>query len=347
MGRILQGDCLDVLQDEPDDSIDLIITSPPYADRRKNTYGAIHPDKYVEWFLPRAEQFKRVLKPTGTFILNIKENVVAGERHTYVIDLIKAMRGQGWLWTEEYVWYKRNSMPGKWPNRFRDAWERCLQFNKQRDFCMYQDAVMVPIGDWVGARLGKIASKDTNWNGDPLEKPSDADVRRRVSQTKSGFGRNVSNWIGRDMVYPTNVLHLSEKDDPSAVEIRIAELQAEINDLRAGRASCTTVIHLPVEGDNTGHSAAFPVAIPRWFIRLFTKEGDIVLDPFFGSGTTGVAARQIGRAYIGIEMLEDHINISKKRLANVEKDLLDAHEVDNVAISAREDSVIAFFGDDS
>jgi DNA modification methylase len=118
---LILGDCRDVLKDIPDNSVDLIFTSPPYADRRKNTYGGIHPDKYVEWFLPIGRELLRVLKPDGTFILNIKEKAENGERHTYVIELILALRQQGWLWTEEFIWHKKNCYPGKWPNRFRDA----------------------------------------------------------------------------------------------------------------------------------------------------------------------------------------------------------------------------------
>jgi len=129
INQIIQGNCGDVLKQLPDNSIDLIFTSPPYADQRKGTYGGVKPDDYVDWFLPKTEQFLRVLKPTGTFILNIKERVVNGERHTYVIELILKMREQGWLWTEEFMWHKKNSYPGKWPNRFRDSWERLLQFN--------------------------------------------------------------------------------------------------------------------------------------------------------------------------------------------------------------------------
>ena len=79
--NILLGDCQQVLRDVPDNSIDLIFTSPPYADQRRKTYGGIHPDDYVDWFIPRADQLFRVLKPSGTFILNIKERVVNGERH--------------------------------------------------------------------------------------------------------------------------------------------------------------------------------------------------------------------------------------------------------------------------
>lgn len=88
------------------------MTSPPYADQRKNTYGGIHPDKYVEWFLPISSELKRVIKPTGSFILNIKERVVNGERHTYVLELILEMRKQGWLWTEEYLWHKKTPIQG-------------------------------------------------------------------------------------------------------------------------------------------------------------------------------------------------------------------------------------------
>ncbi|MFH1446795.1 MAG: DNA methyltransferase, partial [Chloroflexota bacterium] len=101
INKILLGDCEDILKEVPDNTFDLIFTSPPYADQRKSTYGGIKPDDYVNWFLPKAAEFQRVLKSSGTFILNIKERVVNQERHTYVINLILKMREQGWLWTEE------------------------------------------------------------------------------------------------------------------------------------------------------------------------------------------------------------------------------------------------------
>jgi site-specific DNA-methyltransferase (adenine-specific) len=132
--HIVLGDCLNALKKVEENSVDLIVTSPPYADRRAKTYGGVKPEEYVAWFLPRSKEFLRVLKPDGTFILNIKEKVENGERHTFVIDLILALRQQGWLWTEEFIWHKKNSYPGKWPNRFRDSWERLLQFNKTRHF---------------------------------------------------------------------------------------------------------------------------------------------------------------------------------------------------------------------
>lgn len=191
---IITGDCLEALKKFPDSFFDLIVTSPPYADRRNKTYGGIKPDKYVEWFIPRSAEFLRVLKQNGTFILNIKEKAIDGERHTYVIELILEMRHQGWLWTEEFVWHKKNCYPGKWPNRFRDSWERCLQFNKSKQFNMYQEAVMVPMGDWAKNRLRNLSNTDKS---------------RDNSKVGSGFGKNVSNWLEREKAYPTNVLHFA------------------------------------------------------------------------------------------------------------------------------------------
>jgi DNA modification methylase len=269
---IKKGDCFNVLQDYPDNSFDLIVTSPPYADCRAKTYGGSSPDAYVAWFLPRSEQFLRVLKPTGTFILNIKEKVVDGERHTYVIDLILGLRQQGWLWTEEFVWHKKNCHPGKWPNRFRDAWERCLQFNKNRQFHMYQEAVMVPMGDWAKTRLTHLGQND---------------VIRFNSQVGSGFGKNIANWVGRDKAYPSNVLHLA------------------------------------TETGNRNHSATFPRALPEWFIKLFTKEDDWVLDPFVGCGTTCEVAQRLGRNSVGIDILEEYVAIAQEKTNERETLLLE------------------------
>jgi len=270
-GILQLGDCADVLRDYPDDFFDLIVTSPPYADCREKTYGGIKPGAYVQWFLPKSEQLFRVLKPTGTFILNIKEKVVQGERHTYVIELILALRKQGWLWTEEFIWHKRNCHPGKWPNRFRDAWERCLQFNKAKRFRMFQESVMIPMGEWAQTRLKHLGKND---------------VVRFDSQVGSGFGKNIANWIGREKAYPSNVLHLS------------------------------------TETDNRNHSATFPSAIPEWFIRLFTKEGDWVLDPFVGSGTTCEAAQKLARNSVGIDVIQDYIERAREKIMPVKRGLL-------------------------
>jgi len=270
--QVLFGDSKDKLKELKDNSIDLIFTSPPYADRRNHTYGGIKPDEYVEWFIPMTSELFRVLKPTGTFVLNIKEKIENGERHTYVLELILEMKKQGWLWTEEFIWHKKNSYPGKWPNRFRDAWERLLQFNKDKKFNMYQEEVMVPVGDWAKTRLKKL---------------SNTDKVRDNSKVGSGFGKKISNWVERDKVYPTNVIHLA------------------------------------TECNNKNHSAAFPDDLPEWFIKLFTKEGDIVLDPFMGSGTTLFVAEKMKRNSIGIDIMPEYYEMVRKKIESTSYYLFD------------------------
>lgn len=263
---LILGDCAEKLKELKKNSVDLIFTSPPYSDCRKNTYGGIHPNKYVDWFLPISKELLRVLKPDGTFILNIKEKVVKAERHTYVIELILEMRKQGWLWTEEFIWHKKNCYPGKWPNRFRDAWERLLQFNKNRKFNMYQEEVMVPTGDWAKTRLRNL---------------SETDKIRDNSKVGSGFGKNISNWLNREKAYPSNVLHLA------------------------------------TECNNKNHSAAFPEELPKWFIQLFTKRNDTVLDPFMGSGTTIFVSKRLRRNSVGIEIVPAYYERTKEKLVPV------------------------------
>jgi DNA modification methylase len=236
------------------------------------TYGGVKPEEYVTWFLPISYELLRVLKPAGTFILNIKEKTVDGEKHTYVLDLIKALREQGWRWTEEFIWRKTSAIPGKWRSRLRDGWERLLQFNKTFDFVMYQDAVKKLPAE---STIRKIQRYKT------LAKfhvrRHDVDWIQHTSNTGSGFTRNYSRQSD-EWVLPDNVLELS------------------------------------TEGGNKKHSAVYPVQLPEFFIKLFTKSGDTVLDPFLGSGTTGVVARQLGRNFIGIEVKSEYIQVANERI---------------------------------
>lgn len=124
---------------------------------------------------------------------------------------------------------------------------------------MYQDDVMVPMGEWAKTRLKNL---------------SEADKRRDNSKVGSGFGKNVSKWVGRDKAYPTNVLVMA------------------------------------TETSNKQHSAVFPKELPMWFIKLFTKPGDIVLDPFLGSGTTSIAALELDRNSIGIEIKNEYYKLA-------------------------------------
>jgi len=179
-----------------------------------------------------------------------------------VHDLIAAMIKQGWRWTEEFIWHKKNAFPGYWKHRLRDAWESCHQFNKQKDFNMYQEEVKIPIGAW---------SKSLNPNK----------VRKdRRDRPNNFFGTNDANWIGKETVLPSNV-------------------------------------HLSTVCSNTGHSAPFPIALPEFFIKLFSKEQDTILDPFLGSGTTLLAALSLNRIGIGIEINPEYISLAQQRLEHL------------------------------
>ena len=279
---IYNGDSLNILKILPSNSIDLIFTSPPYAEKRKNQYGGIPHCEYVEWFMPISDQLFRVLKPNGSFIFNIKENVLDCERQTFVLELILTLKKKGWLWIEEYCWYKKNSYPGKWVHRFRDAWERCYHLTKSPNFRMYQDAVKVPIGNWAKERFKSMSEKD---------------LIRSISGTNSEFGRNVSNWLHKKKVYPHNVV-VFEKEH---------YLEA------------TNVIRFPTECANRNHPAAFPIELPSWFIKLFTKKSDIILDPFMGVGTSVLAAILLNRRYIGIEIIKEYVKEARKNIRELKR----------------------------
>ena len=126
---------------------------------------------------------------------------------------------------------------------------------------------MVPMGDWANKRLKNLGKND---------------IIRFNSRAGSGFGKNIANWVGRTMAYPTNVLHL------------------------------------PTETSNKNHSATFPKALPSWFIKLFTREYDWVLDPFVGAGTTCEAAHELRRNSVGIEIIPKYARMAQERIPEVE-----------------------------
>jgi site-specific DNA-methyltransferase (adenine-specific) len=242
---------------------DLIVTSPPYADARHRHYDGVHPDEFVEWFMTFHEPFFKTLKPSGSFVLNIKDKVVDGVRHRYVWRTVEALCERGWLSIDDYLWNKTNPMPGYWPTRLRDGWEYCFHLAKQKRPYMNQDAVRRPIGDWVESRLSKLGENDRS---------------RQDSANASGFGRDISKWVDKQTVLPSNVLSLA------------------------------------LVGKNKGHPAVFPVDLPLFFIKLLCPEGGLVLDPFGGSGTTGLAALSAGRRCVLIDNNEEYCQAAIKRL---------------------------------
>lgn len=262
--NIYQGDARKVLHNNfPEKHFGLIVTSPPYADARKKHYDSISTKEYPEFIRTFHEEFWRVLKDDGSFVLNIKDKVIKGVRDRYVWKTVMMLCDLGWHCIDDYLWIKPNAMPGYWPNRLRDEWEYCFHFTKQPKFKMYQNAVKRPIGQWAPKRLEKLNGKS---------------AERHNSENNSGFGRDLRNWVNKDLVLPGNT------------------------------------IPVPLVGKDMGHPAVFPVGLPEFFIKLFTKENDRVLDPFAGSGSTGIASIELNRNVVLIDNNTKYIEVMKSRL---------------------------------
>ena len=260
--RIIHGDSREELLSFKGE-VDLIVTSPPYADARRKHYDSVHPDKFVEWFLTFHESFYNALRHQGSFVLNIKDKVVGGIRHRFVWKTIEALCDRGWYCIDDYIWHKTNPMPGYWPNRLRDGWEYCFHLAKSREPHFDSDAVRKPIGDWVHSRLARLGNTD---------------LKRHDSENKSGFGRNISKWVGKQTVLPSNV-------------IRVA-----------------------LVGKNKGHPAVYPTDLPLFFIKLLCPKSGLVVDPFAGSGTTGIAALSVNRRCVLIENSAAYCQVALRRL---------------------------------
>lgn len=173
--------------------VDLIVTSPPYADARSKHYDSVSPDKFADWLTSFHSVLWECLKPQGSLLINIKDKVVNGVRHRFVWHTIERLSQLGWLCIDDYVWHKANAFPGYWPNRFRDSWEYVFHLSKTLRPFMQQDAVKIPIGNWIHTRLKNLTPKN---------------YTRNTSGTQADFGCNLSHWIGKQTALPTNVLHL-------------------------------------------------------------------------------------------------------------------------------------------
>lgn len=260
--KIFCGDSRQILKNISSKA-DLIVTSPPYADARKKHYDSISPDDFPEWLLSFHDVFWNALKDDGSLVINIKDKVVDGIRNRYVWKAIEILADHGWHCIEDYIWHKPNPMPGYWPTRLRDGWEYCFHLSKTKTPFMDQQAVAVTVGDWVNKRLQKLGEND---------------LSRHNSINSSGFGRDISKWVGKEKVLPSNVLSI------------------------------------PLVGKNKGHPAVFPVELPSFFIKLLSRENQLIIDPFSGSGSTGIAALSNNRNCILIDNNRDYCNVAFERI---------------------------------
>jgi site-specific DNA-methyltransferase (adenine-specific) len=265
LNTIYLEDCLHFSKKLPNDFVDLLITSPPYSDLKDYGHndGIISPDEYVDWFLPKAQEFYRILKPSGSFVLNINDKVVNGERHLYVYDLVIALkRVIGFKFFERMYWIKVSSPVN--PKTRPSDWTEYLFWFTKTDNNKY-NIVRRPHSEGTMKRSKCKYGASNSYTG-----------------SKPGLK------ISADGASPNNILTLSNH---------------------------TT---LP---NNFRHPAKFPVGIPEFFIKACTDEGDLVYDPFMGSGTTAVVSKQLNRNFIGTELNSAYIEVSNQRLSLLSSDI--------------------------
>jgi DNA modification methylase len=261
MNKIYQGDCLELLKKLEDNSVDLVITSPPYCTLKVYIDNpGILADNYVQWFLPICNEICRVIKPTGSFILNINDKVEGGFRHPYVFDLISEIHKKTDLkMFERLFWNKMKGLPNR--SRFGDRVEYLFWFVKETGFKFYLDQMRTEYSEKSIKRMKR-----------PLKK--------RYSRTEKEISE-YKDWSPNPLgALPTTLVNISSESK------RIAH----------------------------NHVAVYPVELVNYFIKGSTEVGDLVLDPFMGTGTTALSAKQLGRNYIGFELQQEYIDVANKRI---------------------------------
>lgn len=271
INKIYKGDSLTLLKKLDENSIDLIITSPPYSTLKKYIdFSGIPADDYVDWFLPYCKEIERVMKPTGSFILNINDKVDNGFRHPYVFDLISRLHKETNLkMFERLFWNKLKGLPNRY--RFGDRVEFLFWFAKEKGFYFNIDEMRTPYSEKSIQRMKK-----------PLKKRFSRDESNQDSKEYKKWSPNPKGAL------PTTLVNISSESK------RIAD----------------------------NHVAVYPIELVDYFIKGATKPGDLVLDPFMGTGTTGLSATNLGRNYIGFEMQQDYIDIANQRIRDNKIDFI-------------------------
>ncbi len=286
-GAAYLGDALDILAALPDGSVNLVFTSPPYALHFQKAYGNVSKADYVKWFLPFAQQIRRVLAADGSFVLNIggSWNPGAPTRSLYHYKLMIALVEElGFHLAQECYWYNPAKMPvpAEWVTvrrvRIKDSVEHVWWLSKTPHPKADNRRVLRPYGPDM-LRLAKKGVKTTI-------RPSGHNINSSFDKIASGGS------------IPSNVL-----EDQNANEMLIVGNNAA-NDPYTKRCK---------ETDLTIHPARFPTALPEFFIKLLTDEGDLVVDPFAGSNTAGAVAERLERRWIAMELQADYLDGSRFR----------------------------------
>ena len=258
----MSGDCETTLLNIEDKTVDSIITSPPYADMKKyENFDGVETEKYSKWFLPKVKQFSRVLKDSGSFILNINDKVEDRMRSLYVFKtVIDIVEQTDFKLFERLFWDKGKYLPHS--KRFGDRVEYIFWFVKNKNFYIDMDAMRVPYNE--------------------------KSIKRMEKPIKKRFARSVKNNVEYKDWSPNVKGAL-----PSSL-IKIGSESKKISDK---------------------HFAVYPIKLAEYFIKGSTKEGDVVLDPFVGTGTTGLASIKNNRRFIGCDISEEYCKIAKQRMS--------------------------------
>lgn len=286
-GAAYLGDSRDTLRAMPDNSVNLVFTSPPYALHFKKAYGNVSKADYVEWFLPFAREIHRVLTDDGSFVLNIGGSWNPGSptRSLYHYKLMIALVEElGFHLAQECYWYNPAKMPvpAEWVTvrrvRIKDSVEHVWWLSKTPFPKADNRKVLRP----YSADMLRLAKKGVR----TTVRPSGHNINSSFDKIDSGGS------------IPSNVL-----EDQFANEMLIAGNNSA-NDLYTKRCK---------ESGIKIHPARFPAALPEFFIKLLTEEGDLIVDPFAGSNTAGAVAERLGRQWVAMELLEEYLEASKFR----------------------------------
>lgn len=276
VNRCYFGNTMELACKIPANYIDLLITSPPYADTISygNKISVFHPDKYPDWFLPLTIEAARFLKPTGSFILNINDKIMNGKRSIYVFDLVcRIERETGLSLHDRYFWYKKCPIPSGSERRLNDGIEYIFHFvrkkiNKKGGFSYKNECFKT--------RTNRV------------RQPYAAATLKRY---KSNGGITLNDDVNKDgiIIKRKNKILVANPDGviPGTV------------------FRFNTVCAMRKKAANK-HPAPFHPDIPKWFINWLTDEGDLVFDPFMGSGTTAKVCQEMKRNWLGFELNEKY-----------------------------------------
>ncbi|MBW4093069.1 MAG: site-specific DNA-methyltransferase [Proteobacteria bacterium] len=286
-GAAFLADALHVLRKLPDQSVNAVITSPPYALHFKKEYGNASKTDYVAWMLPFAKEIRRVLTDDGSFILNIGGSYNPGTptRSLYHFKLLVALvEDLGFHLAQECFWYNPAKMPSpaEWVNvrriRVRDSVEYVWWLSKNAWPKANNRNVLRPYSEDM-LRLARRGLRATT-------RPSGHAIK--ASFASLGAGGSIS----------ANVI---EEDAPLDM-LRFGNNSANDRYTERCKAAGLRI-----------HPARFPAALPEFFIKLLTEPGDLVVDPFAGSNTTGAVAETLGRRWIAVDQMPDYLRASAFR----------------------------------